>query len=127
MLLAAMARAIAWSRPDFAVESATGIERVRRALQERAFDAMVVAIEPRSRIGAAMLKAARLRHPDLVRVAYCVGADCGGPEVRAAHDIVALPFDVHALLVALDRAPRLLRAPNRPTLDPPASALLTTA
>jgi hypothetical protein len=72
-----------------------------------------------------MLKVARLRHPDVVRVAYCVGADCDCLEVRAAHEIVPLPFDVHALLVALDRAPRLPREPARTALARPGSALVT--
>jgi len=125
VLLAGMARAIAWSRPDLTIECATGVELVRRALQERACDALVVAVEPRSRDGAAMLKIARTRHPSVTRVAYCVGAECDGTEVRAAHEIVALPADVHALLVALDRALRLARQPARTAPARAGSALVT--
>ncbi|HOU93429.1 MAG TPA: hypothetical protein PLU22_20400 [Polyangiaceae bacterium] len=122
VLLTAMARAVAWRRPDLAVESASGLDRVRRALRERAFDAMVVAIEPRSETGAAMLKVARLYHPGVIRVAYRACAECEGPEVRLADVLVAPPADIQALLVALESALHAPRVRERPgaTLRTPA-------
>jgi len=122
VLLTAMARAVAWRRPDLAVETASGIDRVRRALRERAFDAMVVAVEPRSETGAALLKFARVHHPGVVRVVYRACAECEGPEVRLADVLVAPPADIQALLVALGSALQAPRAHERPraTLPTPA-------
>lgn len=123
MLLASMARIVAWRRPGWAVESAVGVDGARRALRERPFDVMVTTVEPRSSGGSAMLKAARLHHDRVLRIAYRTSAACDGQEVRMAHGIVSWPADISALLEALDEA--IARANHRSdeATEPPSSLI----
>lgn len=102
VLLAAMARVINWTRPAWAVEIGDGLDGARRALRERTFDVLVATVEERSEGGAAILRAARLHHPGVLRVAYRTCSSCDAKEVRMSQAIVPWPADLGALLDSLD-------------------------
>lgn len=104
VLLEAMTRIVVWSRPRWVIESVQGLDGVRRALRERAFDVIVCAVEPRAPYGEEVLYLARVKHSEVCRVAYRTAETCEGAELDRAHSRVSWPANIRALIEALDRA-----------------------
>ncbi len=109
VLLEAMTRIVTWTRPHWTIAAAAGVDEVRRVLAERPFDLLVCGVEPRANCGTEMLHHARVKHPQVLRVAYRTDRACKGPELANAHEMVSWPADVTALIQALDRAVDRLR------------------
>jgi hypothetical protein len=102
VLLTALVRVIAWSRPAYSIEAVTTAADAVAALETRSFNVVLACCEPTGEEARHTLASKAANAPGLARMVYLAGV---GPRDRVPghlDDVVAPEVDLRGLLTRLD-------------------------